>query len=119
MTLAITAEPVPLVKNSDGVIQVGGTRVTLDTIVTVFTAGATPEEIVQRYPSLDIADVYVAIGYYLRHRLEVEGYLQERQQQADEVRKSNQSRFNQQGIRDRLLARSVKQKADGDASTSC
>ena len=48
MTFAITAEPVPLEKNPDGVIRIGGTRVTLDTIVTVFEAGATPEEIVQR-----------------------------------------------------------------------
>jgi hypothetical protein len=60
MSFAITAEPVPLEKNADGVIRIGGTRVTLDTIVAVFEVGATPEEIVQRYPSLDMADVYVA-----------------------------------------------------------
>jgi uncharacterized protein (DUF433 family) len=117
MTSAIAAEPVPLVKDMDGVICVGGTRVTLDTIVVIFEAGATPEEIVQRYPSLDVADVYVAIGYYLRHRSGVEDYLHERQQQADDVRKLNQSRFNQQGIRERLLARAAKQKADSDAQT--
>jgi len=116
MTIAITSEPVPLEKNSDGVIRIGGTRVTLDTIVAVFEAGATAEEIVQRYPSLDIADVYVALGYYLRHRAEVGEYLRDRQEQADEVRKLNQARFNQQGIRERLLARAAQQKADSDAS---
>jgi uncharacterized protein (DUF433 family) len=117
MTFAITAEPVPLEKNPDGVIRIGGTRVTLDTIVTVFEAGATPEEIVQRYSSLDIADVYVAIGYYLRHRAEVEEYLRERQEQADEVRKLNQARFNQLGIRERLVVRAARQKAESDASS--
>jgi uncharacterized protein (DUF433 family) len=118
MTFSITAEPVPLEKNADGVIRVGGTRVTLDTIVTVFEAGATPEEIVQRYPSLYMADVYVAIGYYLRHRSEVEEYLRDRHEQAEEVRRLNEARFNQQGIRERLLARAAKQKADTDAPTS-
>jgi uncharacterized protein (DUF433 family) len=116
MTFTITAEPVPLEKNPDGVIHIGGTRVTLDTIVAVFESGATPEEIVQRYSSLDIADVYVALGYYLRHRAEVEEYLRERQEQADEVRRLNQARFNQQGVRERLLARTAQQKADSDAS---
>jgi uncharacterized protein (DUF433 family) len=117
MTFAITAEPVPLEKNLDGVIRIGGTRVTLDTIVAVFEAGATPEEIVQRYSSLDIADVYVALGYYLRHRVEVAEYLRDRQEQADEVRKLNEARFNQQGVRERLLARAAQQKADSDASS--
>jgi len=117
MTSTIAAEPVPLEKDPDGVIRVGGTRVTLDTIVAVFEAGATPEEIVQRYPSLDIADVYVAIGYYLRHRPEVVEYLRERRQRAEEVRRLNQSRFDQHGIRERLLARAAKQKADSDATS--
>ena len=119
MSFAITAEPVPLEKNADGDIRIGGTRVTLDTIVAVFEAGATPEEIVQRYPWLEMADVYVAIGYYLRHRTEVEEYLRDRRNKAEEVQQLNERRFNQQGIRERLLARAAKQKADSDASTSC
>jgi len=35
----------------------------------------------------------------------VEAYLQQRQQQAQEVRQMNQARFDPQGLRDRLLAR--------------
>jgi len=35
----------------------------------------------------------------------VEAYLQQRQQQAQEVRQMNQERFDPQGLRDRLLAR--------------
>lgn len=41
MTLAISAEPAPMTVNPDGVVKVGGTRVTLDTVVTVFKQGAT------------------------------------------------------------------------------
>ena len=52
MSLAIKAEPAPLAVAADGIVRVGGTRVTLDTIVAVFKQGATAEEIVHRYPSL-------------------------------------------------------------------
>jgi hypothetical protein len=84
-------------------VRVGKTRVTLDTIVSVFKQGATTEEIVDRYPSLKLADVYATIAFYLNHQDEVEAYLQQRQQEAQEVRKMNKARFDQQGLRDRLL----------------
>jgi uncharacterized protein (DUF433 family) len=98
-------EPIPLTKNDDGVIRVGATRVTLDTVITAFQQGATSEEIAQRYSTLDLADVYFAIGYYLRHQDEVEAYLRERKETAAQVRKLNEQRNNQAGLRERLLSR--------------
>lgn len=95
----------PLQIDFDGVIRVGGTRVTLDTVIAIFEQGATAEEIVQRFPTLDLADVYFAIGYYLRHRVEVAHYLDERQHRSDQVRAQNTARFHQHGLRERLLAR--------------
>lgn len=112
MVLAIVAEPAPLKENEDGVILVGKTRVTLDTVVSVFQQGATAEEIVYRYPSLNLADVYATIAFYLNHQSEVEAYLQQRRQQAQEIRAMNQARFDPQGLRDRLLARRTEQEAD-------
>lgn len=109
MTLVIAAEPAPLATNADGVVQVGKTRVTLDTVVAVFKQGVTAEEIVYRYPSLKLADVYATIGFYLNHQQEVEAYLQNRQKQAQEVRQMNEAKFDPQGLRDRLLARQVEQ----------
>src|SRR5215216_3041186 len=105
MSLLTEIEQMPLKQESDGVIRVGGTRVPLDTIVAIFEQGATAEEIVQRFPTLDLADVYFAIGYYLRHRTEVDHYLHERQNRSDQVRAQNTARFNQHGLRERLLAR--------------
>ena len=120
MTFTITTEPVPLEQDSDGEIRVGGTRVTLDTIVEVFEAGATPGDIVRRYPSLDIADVYVVLGYYLRHRVEIEEYLRDRQEQAEKVRKLNEARHasSKLRIRERLSARAARQENDDDASAN-
>ncbi len=110
MTLEIMAETAPLKQNEDGVILVGKTRVTLDTVVAVFKQGATAEEIVYRYPSLHLADVYATIAFYLKHQSQVEAYLQQRRQQAQEIREINQARFDPQGLRDRLLARRAEQQ---------
>ena len=78
VTLMIAAEPIPLEADGEGVVRVGGTRVTLDTVVAAFNEGATAEEIVYQYPSLDLADVYAVIAYYLQRRPEVEAYLRRR-----------------------------------------
>jgi hypothetical protein len=45
MTLAIAIDPVPLEVGADGVLRVGETRVTLDTVVMAFLEGAKAEEI--------------------------------------------------------------------------
>jgi uncharacterized protein (DUF433 family) len=65
----------------DGVLCVGETRVTLDTIVYALREGETPEEIANQYPSLSLSDVRQAIDYYLRHREEVDKYLEEREKE--------------------------------------
>jgi uncharacterized protein (DUF433 family) len=105
MTLAIPLETAPIETDAHGVVRVAKTRVTLDTVVTAFLEGCTPEEIKEQYPSLQLADIYLVIGYYLRHRDEVHNYLAERQRQSDLIRQETEQRFNPVGIRDRLLAR--------------
>ena len=99
--LAITAIDTPLMADKDNVIRIGKTRVTLDTLIYTFNLGATPEEIVQQYPALDLATVYAAIAYYLQHRQEIDLYLGERDREAEAIRQANQV----SGIRERLLAR--------------
>ena len=91
--------------DANGVVRVSTTRVTLDTVLTAFLEGARAEEIVEQYPSLQLSDVYSVIGYYLRHKAEVDAYLLERQHLATEVRQEAEKRFNPVGIRDRNLAR--------------
>ncbi len=106
MSLAIEqTERVPLTADSDGVIRVAGTRVTLDTVAEAFQQGATAEEIVQQYPSLSLADVYSVFGYLLRHQTEVTAYLDQRAAQQATVRQENERLFTPQGVRARLTAR--------------
>lgn len=98
-------ENIPLQTDPEGVVRIGGTRVTLDTIVYAFCDGATAEEIAQQYPALKLADVYCVIGYYLRRTTEVDAYLQERRSDAETLRQQNESRFDPSKVRARLLAR--------------
>lgn len=107
MTLSLITEPLPLQLNPDGVVRVGATRITLDTVVAAFNQGSTAEEIVFQYSSLQLADVYAVISYYLRHQQDVEAYLQQRQQRSSEIRKLNEAKFNPQGVRQRLMARRI------------
>jgi len=103
-TLAPT-ETIPLETDADGVMRVGQTRVTLDTVITAFKDGATAEEIAQQYPTVALADVYYVIGYYLRRRDTVEAYLGQRRKEADALQGQMEARFNPVGIRERLMAR--------------
>lgn len=107
-TVPFTAhtEAPPLGEDTAGALRVGDSRVLLELVIRAFQDGATPEAIVQRYPTLALPDVYSVIAYYLRHRGEIEAYLGQREQLAEE---SRQRIERQQGdlseIRVRLLAR--------------
>ena len=95
----------PLREDPPGVWRVGGTRVTLDTVVLAFDQGASPEEITEAYDTLQLPDVYGAIAYYLRHREDVRAYLQQRDALAEEMRRESERRHPREGVRERLLAR--------------
>lgn len=104
MSVTITSEPSVLQMDNTGTIRVGSTRVTLDTLAAAFAAGATPEQFAQDYPAVELTDVYAALGYYLRHKAELDGYLAGRQSAAD-VRRGESPQLYPSGIRDRLIAR--------------
>lgn len=105
-------EIVPI-ENHDGVVRVGGTRVTLDTVVNAFNRSMSAEEIVIAYPALALADTYDVIAFYLRHQAEVDQYISEREQRAHRVRQEVKARYPEMvGIRARLQARFAKQKRE-------
>jgi len=80
------AEPPPFNMDDSGAIRVGGTRVTLDVIVSQYENGMSPEEMVRAYDTLRLEDIYAAIAYYLRHRDEVHAYLRHRDSAAETLR---------------------------------
>lgn len=98
-------ESYPLTKLPDGTVRIAETRVTLDTIIHSFKAGATAEAIALSYPAVKLADVYAVITYYLRHQKEVDAYLSGRAKQASDIQQEVEKQFDPSGIRARLLPR--------------
>ena len=94
---------------SDGVIRVGDTRVRLDTIIYAFNNGYTAEEIVSRYPALNLAQVYAVIAYYLHNRPLIDEYLQKRADIAAQIQYNIESQPEYQLLRERLLRRRQEQ----------
>jgi uncharacterized protein (DUF433 family) len=106
MTLTAQTVPVPLRTDENGVARVGDSRVVLDVVVREFNNGACPEEIVRGYPTLELADVYAVLAYYLRHRDEVDEYLQARREEADRLRQEIEAaRPGRANLREKLLTR--------------
>lgn len=110
MSLAAKPEAIPLSVSEGGIAYINGTRVTLDTLVAAYEQGASPEEIVSRYTTLKLADVYAIITYYLRHREEVDDFLSRRKAEAEGIRTENERRFPPEGRRERLLARRAEKR---------
>jgi uncharacterized protein (DUF433 family) len=105
VSLSVAAEPVPFIVGADGVARIGGTRVTLDTVVRAFERGESAEQIGAAYPVLRPADVYAVIAYYLRHRAEVEEYLRFRQRQVEDAHRLIESQPGRTELHERLKAR--------------
>lgn len=107
VALTVAPERVPLEPDAHGALRVAGTRVHLDTVIAAFNQGASPEEIALSYPSLELADVYAVIAYYLRHRPTVDAHLAAQNQLAQEARERYGVNETSRQIRERLLARQV------------
>lgn len=107
--VVIEKQDVALRVDPSGVLRVGKSRVTLDTVIYQFQDGASPEEIVLHYPSLQLADVYSVIAYYLNRRAELDAHLPERERQGDKNEREARARPEVQALRERLLARQASQ----------
>ena len=100
------SEAPPVYEDAKGALRVGTSNVLLELVLRAFLDGATPENIVQRYSTLQLADIYALIGCYLKHRQEFDAYLEEREKLANETERrieANQGDLAQ--IRRRLLAK--------------
>ncbi|PYP85878.1 MAG: hypothetical protein DMF61_15060 [Blastocatellia bacterium AA13] len=88
-----------------GSVRIMGSRVTLDTLVAAFKKGNTAEQIQDSFPSLSLRQIYGAIAYYLDHQEDVEAYLEERQTEADAIRREIESQPQYSEFREKLRRR--------------
>jgi uncharacterized protein (DUF433 family) len=104
---------VPLRTDVHGAIRIGKTRVLLELVIHAYYMGETPEGIVDSYPSLNTADVYAVIGYYLTNREAIDAYVRERDQKAEQLLRDMQANQSPdvRALRTRLRAYQEQQQA--------
>lgn len=93
------------IRDDNGTLRVGATRVTLESVLWAHQHGATPEEIQQQFPSLTLADVYEVIAHYLRHQSELDRYLADQEKASGQVAERIRKQFPPKLTRARLQAR--------------
>ena len=104
-------ETIPLTVDQDGVVRVGGTRVSLLSVLTAFQNGASAEVIGEKFPALDLPDIYAVITFYLRHQGEVDAHLAEERAHDEQIAKEVAAEFPSSGLRERLLRRWEKRRS--------
>lgn len=75
----------------EDVIRIRGNRIDIEIVLEDYLAGASPEEILLRYPTLNLEKIHATILYYLAKKEEVEAYL-ERVRRLDEAAEQEQLR---------------------------
>ena len=74
----------------EGGYRVGGTRVSLDSLVYLFREGMSAEGMVESYPALTLEQVHGALAFYLANQSEIDTCLAQGQRAAQ--REHRQSR---------------------------
>ena len=67
------------------VLRVCGSRISLEVIIRCYRMGYTAEMIGEDYPWLELADIYLVIGYYLRNKESVHAYFLEAYERTEEL----------------------------------
>ena len=75
----------------ENVVRIKGNRIDIEIVLEDYLQGASPEEILLRYPTLNLEKIHATILYYLAKKEEVEAYLK-RVRQLDEVAEQEQLR---------------------------
>lgn len=107
MSLAATSFASPLRRDEHGVLRIGASRVMLERVVHAFDAGASAEEIVASYPTLDLGDVYATITFILKNRAEVDAYMAESEAEAERAHRQWETKYPTTDLRRRLRERAA------------
>ena len=75
--------PGEYVRVIEGQYLVGGTRVSLDSLVYLFREGMSAESMVDSYPALTLEQVHGALAFYLGNQKEIDACLAEGQRTAE------------------------------------
>ena len=85
-----------------GVYRVGTSRVSLDSVVHAYGEGESPEAIVEEFSTLTAEQVYGAIAFYLRDKVEIDQHFSQQAARWEELQRSSDAQHGP--LLDRLRA---------------
>ena len=94
MAIALDAMLVMTPDICGGRLRIDGTRITVHRIATLYKQGQTAESIIQTYPHLSHAQVYVALAYYHENQVQIDAELAEMDVEYERLKQQNQVQGN-------------------------
>jgi uncharacterized protein (DUF433 family) len=104
------AMDVPLRTDEHGKIRIGSSRVLLELVIYAFQQGETAESIVDSYPTLKLSDVYAVLAFFLTHRADVDAYMQEADEAAEQIRREVEAKYSPEALALHARLRAVRDK---------
>lgn len=76
------------VEKRKGGYYIIGSGVSLESVIYQFCDGASPESIIDDFPTLSLEQVYGAIAFYLGNRAQIDAYLSDTEKLWEDARKN-------------------------------
>ena len=76
-----------------GRLRIDGTRITINQIAALYRQGLDAEEIADRYPNVNLAQVYAALSCYLANKAEIDADLAREKHEAEGCGQDSENRL--------------------------
>jgi len=80
-----------VVQTAEGGWRIADSRISLDSVVHAYWEGQSPETIVKDFPTLSLEQIHGALAFYLRHREEMDRYLESQDARWEQLRKESEA----------------------------
>jgi uncharacterized protein (DUF433 family) len=77
--------PVGIRVDKDGRLRVGNSRVLVEGILILYRSGETAEQLLENFPTMAPEDLFATLAYYLRHRPEMDAWIDEVERETERV----------------------------------
>src|SRR5216683_8095669 len=78
-------------QTAEGGWRIADSRVSLDSAVHAYLEGKSPETIAEDFPTLSLEQIHGALAFYLRHREEINRYLESQDARWEQLRTESEA----------------------------
>ena len=80
----------------------------MELVIHAFLQGETPEGIIDSYPTVKLSNLYAVLAYYLDHRVEVDAYVRQADQDAARIQQEVEVDYSPETLRLRARLRALR-----------